>query len=268
MNEEDYWPSIEGCYVADPHHKQGNGAFHNSSPHPKGAPNLQTKDERDKRIDEDYQKYMKVQKRLLEENPTDYDTPTKLKRNMPLTRENFVSMNGGRSFWGGGMSEVVKSFIQNDLHSFANEIYEEVIQSDWFIDRYTSSSFAPARRTIPVLRRPTSSGATTKVKSRYQTKIRIGTNNRRRQRHSFYNPRGTWYKPSLHNAAVTHKNSIEKLKSIFDASLDRLGEHMSPEDKESVKEVAWSKVGYRDYEGEYFNRKEHTQPLNETIDEG
>jgi len=260
MNEEDYWPSIEGCYIADPYHKQGNGAFHNSSLHPKGAPDLQTEDERDKRIDKDYQKYMKVQKRLLEENPTDYDTPTKLKRNMPLTRENFVSVNGSRSFWGGGMSSAAKSFIQNDLHSFANEIYEEVAQADWFIDKYGVQS----RLTYPRSRRRLRYSSHRRFSSTYRVKTIRGSNNRKQQQYSFYNPRGAagnYHNPQGHNR---DDESIGKLKSIFDASLDKL-EPMSPKDKSNIDSLAWSKVGYRDYEGEYLNRKEHTQPCKKLL---
>ena len=164
---------------------------------------------------------------------------------------------------------MVESFIQNDLHSFANEIYEEVIQSDWFIDRYGRSGLIGSsvrdllRNMHPLARFNTTFRKSKRHHSKNARRLSKSYFSTPKQQYSFYDPRGAWNRPS-HSQGGEDWDSIEKLKSIFDASLDKL-EHMSPEDKGSVKEVAWSKVGYRDYEGEYFNRKEHTQPCKKLL---
>ena len=241
-HEPNHWPALESCYVT------GRLSAH----HPVVVPHLQTIDDQEKRIDKDYQKYMKVQKKLFEDNPTDYDTPAKLRKNLPLTRDNFISLNGGKAFWGGpATTERVKSFVQNDLPDFANEVYDAVIQTDWFIakcdyeDRRDERGRRAARRNY------------LKAFPHYG-KTRLGKKHLKRFTRTWRNSeKSPFYK--THHRREPCEASIHELQKIFDASIKSFLQGMSPEEKETAIGYAWDYrlVSKRDYVGEYSNRRRH-----------
>lgn len=245
-HEPNHWPALESCYVT--------GQL--SDRHPVVVPHLQTIDEQEKRIDKDYQKYMKVQKTLFEDNPADYDTPAKLRKNLPLTRDNFISMNGGKAFWGGpAITERVKSFVQNDLPDFANEVYDAVIQTDWFIAKcdYEGRRDHRGRRAA---RRNYLKAFPQYSKTRL-TSVRLGKKHLKRFSTSKKSQQHPFYKTPHRREPC--KASIHELQKIFDASVKSFLQGMTPEEKEAAIGYAWDYrlVSKRDYVGEYSNRQQH-----------
>jgi hypothetical protein len=59
-----------------------------------------TTEGRDERIDKDHDEYIEGFRKVYEENPSYYESPEAFRKNMPLTKENFVWIKGGEDSWG------------------------------------------------------------------------------------------------------------------------------------------------------------------------
>ena len=62
--------------------------------------NKTTAEDRNKRIDKDYGEYVETFREVYEENPSYYESPEAFRKHMPMTKENFVWINGGEEAWG------------------------------------------------------------------------------------------------------------------------------------------------------------------------
>ena len=59
-----------------------------------------SEEDRNKRIDKDHDEYIEGFRKVYEENPSYYESPEAFRKNMPLTKENFVWIKGGEDSWG------------------------------------------------------------------------------------------------------------------------------------------------------------------------
>ena len=59
-----------------------------------------TAEDRKKRIDKDYGEYVETFREVYENNPSHYESPEAFRLHMPMTKENFIWVNGGEHSWG------------------------------------------------------------------------------------------------------------------------------------------------------------------------